>query len=383
MRRFEFSDGKSNKFWEIEVEGERTTTRHGRIGTAGRSTTKTFFSAAAAKKKAESQIASKLKKGYVEVQDDDSATADPERDDDSPLATTERRLIAEPDELESWAIYADLLSEAGDPRVELVSLYVAKAKVEIERKFFRQREKELLETHADAWFGKFVSRDDWRECFGWTFEMGFWGRIRLWVDYDHDGTDIPQALAYALAHPSATFLRELDIGLTSADGMADYEGCIRALVRPLRRRGHRGLRPLPRAEQGARHHHHQARRLPVQLPVRRRRGPDLDQRVVRRGGLDLPRQPLRRLRSPRRRTPARGPTRDGGGVQGVVRRAWFARRRPPLGARADLPAGERVGGGAGSGVGSVNGPRKVSGEFTPASANRRRLQARSLLDHQR
>ena len=40
MRRFEFRDGKSNKFWEIEVDGSAFVTRHGRIGTAGRETQK-------------------------------------------------------------------------------------------------------------------------------------------------------------------------------------------------------------------------------------------------------------------------------------------------------------------------------------------------------
>ena len=35
MRRFEFSDGKSDKFWEIVVEGNAFTARYGRVGTDG------------------------------------------------------------------------------------------------------------------------------------------------------------------------------------------------------------------------------------------------------------------------------------------------------------------------------------------------------------
>jgi len=235
MRRFEFSDGKSNKFWEIEVAGSGFTTRHGRIGTDGRETSKQFGSPAAAAKQAASAIASKLKKGYAEVAEGESAGAEPAAstpaEPETPLAALERRLIAEPDGLDEWLVYADALADAGDPRGELVTLGVSLARGLGDAKQLRKREDVLLQQHAAAWFGKFVSEDDWRECFGWTLATGFWGRIRLWVDDDHSDTDIPKALAYALAHPSAKFLREIDLGLTSADGDADYDGCIRALIK--------------------------------------------------------------------------------------------------------------------------------------------------------
>jgi predicted DNA-binding WGR domain protein len=35
MRRFEFHDDRSHKFWEIERDGAVVTTRWGRIGAAG------------------------------------------------------------------------------------------------------------------------------------------------------------------------------------------------------------------------------------------------------------------------------------------------------------------------------------------------------------
>ena len=66
-RRFEFSDGSSNKFWEIEVHGEGFTTRHGKIGTAGTEVAKTFDSADEAQKGAGKLVGEKLKKGYSEV----------------------------------------------------------------------------------------------------------------------------------------------------------------------------------------------------------------------------------------------------------------------------------------------------------------------------
>jgi uncharacterized protein (TIGR02996 family) len=141
----------------------------------------------------------------------------------------EQRLITDPDAFDDWLVYADALAEAGDPRGELVTIGVSLAREQGDAVVLREREDALLQAHADAWFGQFVNDDNWRECFGWTLRTGFWGRIRLWVDYDHNGTDIAKALAYALAHPSAKFLRELDIGLPSADGDAHYGGCIDAI----------------------------------------------------------------------------------------------------------------------------------------------------------
>jgi predicted DNA-binding WGR domain protein len=66
-RRFEFSEGSSNKFWEIRVEGDTHTVRFGKIGTDGQTKTKEFESAAAAKADADKLIAEKTKKGYEEV----------------------------------------------------------------------------------------------------------------------------------------------------------------------------------------------------------------------------------------------------------------------------------------------------------------------------
>ena len=65
-RRFEFSDDKSDKFWEIAVADASYTLRYGRIGSKGQSKTKTFADAAAATADAAKQIAGKVKKGYVE-----------------------------------------------------------------------------------------------------------------------------------------------------------------------------------------------------------------------------------------------------------------------------------------------------------------------------
>src|SRR3954468_3654251 len=48
MPHYEFSEGTSNKFWEITLKGADIITTYGRIGTAGQSTTKSFKSDALA-----------------------------------------------------------------------------------------------------------------------------------------------------------------------------------------------------------------------------------------------------------------------------------------------------------------------------------------------
>jgi predicted DNA-binding WGR domain protein len=67
MRRFEFADDKSNKFWEIEQDGLDLNLRWGRIGTEGQSQTKAFADQAKCTAAMSKLIAEKTGKGYVEV----------------------------------------------------------------------------------------------------------------------------------------------------------------------------------------------------------------------------------------------------------------------------------------------------------------------------
>lgn len=67
MRRFEFQDGTSNKFWEVEIAGADLLLRWGKIGTRGQRKTKTFESAEASATEEKKLIAEKTGKGYVEA----------------------------------------------------------------------------------------------------------------------------------------------------------------------------------------------------------------------------------------------------------------------------------------------------------------------------
>jgi DNA ligase-1 len=65
-RSFVLVAGTSSKFWEVEVNGCEMTTRWGKIGTAGRSATKSFADASAARAAADKLVAEKTADGYVE-----------------------------------------------------------------------------------------------------------------------------------------------------------------------------------------------------------------------------------------------------------------------------------------------------------------------------
>jgi uncharacterized protein (TIGR02996 family) len=65
-RYFEFSEGSSNKFWEVWVDGTKVLTRYGKIGAAGQTTVKDEGSPAGAQKLHDKLVGEKTKKGYAE-----------------------------------------------------------------------------------------------------------------------------------------------------------------------------------------------------------------------------------------------------------------------------------------------------------------------------
>ena len=77
MPRYEFSEGPSNKFWEINLSGKSFTTTYGKIGTPGQTTIKQFGSDADAKKEHDKLVAEKTKKGYELVAGSKVAKAAP------------------------------------------------------------------------------------------------------------------------------------------------------------------------------------------------------------------------------------------------------------------------------------------------------------------
>jgi uncharacterized protein (TIGR02996 family) len=97
-------EGKSQKFWSIEVVGRCHTVRFGRIGTAGQTQTKEFGDEGKARRACEKLIAEKTAKGYTEK----APTAG------SLLAVLYSSLVANPEDRASRMALADYLSEQGE-----------------------------------------------------------------------------------------------------------------------------------------------------------------------------------------------------------------------------------------------------------------------------
>jgi predicted DNA-binding WGR domain protein len=77
MRRFEFVEGTSAKFWSADVEGNNFIIVFGRLGTPGQRKEKAFPTEDAAKRELEKKIAEKLREGYSEVSAAGAAAAPP------------------------------------------------------------------------------------------------------------------------------------------------------------------------------------------------------------------------------------------------------------------------------------------------------------------
>jgi uncharacterized protein (TIGR02996 family) len=150
MRSFEFSDGSSNKFWNIDLQGSSFTVTFGRIGSKGQTQLKTFPSEAAAEKAHDKLVAEKLAKGYVEKVSRAAAPV-------SPLQQSlEQALVENLDDLAAHSAYADYLNEQNDPRGEFISVQLAledAGRPAAERKQLQERETALRKKHAREWLG--------------------------------------------------------------------------------------------------------------------------------------------------------------------------------------------------------------------------------------
>jgi uncharacterized protein (TIGR02996 family) len=122
------------------------------------------------------------------------------------------------------AVYADWLSDAGDPRGELAQIQLRLAK-DPKHKELKKAEKALLERHAATWLGKLA---DVRDMIALEWSAGFITKARLTNTYARDpdfGTDedkvpktpatVEQGLAWLLASPSGRFLRDLTVGIVT------------------------------------------------------------------------------------------------------------------------------------------------------------------------
>jgi uncharacterized protein (TIGR02996 family) len=240
--RYEYSEGTSNKFWEVRREGSEVTTRYGRIGSEGKSTVKELDGSAEARAEMKKLINQKTKKGYQFIGRGGVPTGarNPE---------LEAEIVKDPDNADAFAVYGDWLQAQGDPRGELVTIQLGLQK-DPEDKKLRAAEEKLFQENAAHFFGLphptegddnrrpvRYKGDDWQRSDwpkdGWAFgymttewKNGFVSRLYFDPGYYYDGpgdelgsADAGELLGEILEHPSMRFVREIHC----ADIWADYD----------------------------------------------------------------------------------------------------------------------------------------------------------------
>jgi predicted DNA-binding WGR domain protein len=111
MPRYEYVEGNSSKFWEIELDGVSFTTTYGRLGTSGQMSLKEYDSQDKAKKEYDKLIAEKVKKGYVLV-GEGASVVEPKPAKSEPKAAKAEPKSAQGAKSESKAVQAPSQSKA-------------------------------------------------------------------------------------------------------------------------------------------------------------------------------------------------------------------------------------------------------------------------------
>lgn len=140
MRRFEFVEGTSAKFWSAGVEGNNFIIVFGRLGTAGQRKEKAFPTEDAAKRELDKKIAEKLREGYAEVSAE-GATAAPTGAKGSAAASAKL-------ELPPRTRGKEALKEASDERIKAAAQALASlAETRVKRSWVLRR-KARIARHA-------------------------------------------------------------------------------------------------------------------------------------------------------------------------------------------------------------------------------------------
>lgn len=208
VRRFEYKDARSYKFWEIQIEGNAYTVRYGKVGTDGVTQTKSFASPDKANSEAQKKINEKVKKGYAEV-----ASVAP-----APKQATQADAQAD------WSVRADELQAAGDPWGQRIALWIAREAASSAEKRKLTKELAALDAeHRDHFYGpelaELMAADGFERVARLTWEYGYISKARVGVpDYGVKGPAAEDVLRAVVASPAAKYLRELTVGLYDFEG---------------------------------------------------------------------------------------------------------------------------------------------------------------------
>ncbi|KIG13886.1 Molybdate metabolism regulator [Enhygromyxa salina] len=239
MRRFEYKDAKSHKFWEIELEGDAFTVRYGKLGTDGQVQTKTFASSVKAEAEAEKVIKSKTKKGYAEVVVDAKTKASAAAKS-APAGARNLELEAAiadaPADVGAWQVYADWLQAQGDPWGERISLGLQRDAAKAATKAKLSDTITAYESeHAEALYGKTLvamMKKDFAQVASVEAPYGlFMSATVKSPEYDWKGTAPNTVLGALVKSPAARLLRALNIGMLDHDYPVSLAKGIEAIIK--------------------------------------------------------------------------------------------------------------------------------------------------------
>ena len=226
VERYEFTEGTSNKFWEIALAGKEFTARWGRIGASSRNEKRQAFpDVAAARKAYQRLIDEKTKKGYrrvgAEAKQTAKTAAKPSKTAVKPTKINpklEAVLAEAPEDVGSWQVYADWAMESGEPWGEVIAHACAGKKP-------KKLQDEAAATMLGGLDGAVVK---WK--FGTLEELELCPEDR---DREDDGSgDNPMvaALKRVLAHPAGRLIRKLTLGLSPFDDCDwDFEPLLKVI----------------------------------------------------------------------------------------------------------------------------------------------------------
>jgi uncharacterized protein (TIGR02996 family) len=222
MRKFEFTDATSHKFWNIDLQGSKFTVHYGRIGTAGQTQEKSFPSPEAARKEHDKLVAEKVRKGYKETTPAEKTPASLEE-------SLLNAIIEHPDDVASHMAYADYLTEQNNPRGDFIRAQLAMENESLsaaEHKKLATQEKLLLKKHQQEWLGalgeaiinpKPHPQYEWRTLKAeWTFKRGWLHSLKL----ENHTVPITRLLA---REPAARLLERLHLAEECYEEEGEYE----------------------------------------------------------------------------------------------------------------------------------------------------------------
>jgi uncharacterized protein (TIGR02996 family) len=156
MRTFALDDGRSGKYWHIDLQGTQIHLAQGQLGGQGRTETHSVKTEEQAQRWVARLIQEHLEKGYFETTPPPAGLPPAMGLRDA----LERAILEHPDDLASYAAYADWLSEQAAPadqaRAELIRLQLAQETTPDPER--QERIEQLIAQHQTTWIGPWLAR---------------------------------------------------------------------------------------------------------------------------------------------------------------------------------------------------------------------------------